>query len=184
MFNNAGTTDKYNPRIIDNKKSEFERVLGVDVVGVFLGMKHASRAMIAAKSGSIISTASVSSRVGGVTTHAYTAAKHAVAGLTKSAAAELGQFGIRVNAISPSALATPQAMNFLGLDEAAMESLANSVANLKHATLKTEDVANAALFLASDEGRYVSGHNLFVDGGFSVVNPSLHLFQYPDQDHK
>ena len=180
MFNNAGTTDEYKPRIIDNNTAEFERVLRVDVTGTFLGTKHAAQAMIPRRSGSIISTASISSYIGGVTTHAYTAAKHAVVGLTKNAAVELGQFGIRVNCLSPSALATPQATGFLGVDDEGLEKLANEVANLKHVTLKTEDVANAALFLASDEGRYVSGHNLLIDGGFSIVNPSFHLFQYPN----
>ncbi|XP_024026830.1 secoisolariciresinol dehydrogenase-like [Morus notabilis] len=181
MFNNAGIIDEYKPRIIDNKKADFERVLSVDVTGVFLGIKHAAQAMIPARSGSIIVTASMSSCVGGVATHALTAAKHAVVGLTKNVAVELGQFGIRVNSLSPSVVATPPAMTFLGVDhEEGVENLASSVANLKHVTLKAEDVANAALFLASDEGRYISGHNLVIDGGFSVVNPSFHMFQYPE----
>lgn len=181
MFNNAGIIDPNNARIIDNEKSDFERVLSVNVTGVFLGIKHAAQAMIPARSGSIISTASISSYIGGVTPHAYTCSKHAVLGLTRNAAVELGQFGIRVNCLSPYAVATFQAMSLLGLDKEGLEKVSYSLANLKHVTLKAEDVANAALFLASDEARYISGHNLFIDGGFSIVNPSFHMFQYPDQ---
>ncbi|XP_062109785.1 secoisolariciresinol dehydrogenase-like [Humulus lupulus] len=181
MINNAGTGDEYKPRIIDNHKADFERVLSVNVTGVFLGIKHAAHAMISAKGGgSIISTGSVSSCLGGTASHAYTCSKHAVVGLTRNAAVELGQFGIRVNCVSPYGVATPKIKNYLGLSEEGVESMFGAVANLKHVTLKAEDIANAALFLASEEGRYVSGLNLIVDGGFSVVNPSFTMFQYPD----
>jgi NAD(P)-dependent dehydrogenase (short-subunit alcohol dehydrogenase family) len=180
MFNNAGIVDENKTRIIDNEKADFERVLSVNVTGVFLGIKHASQAMIPARSGSIISTSSISSYVGGAASHAYTCSKHAVLGLTKNAAVELGQFGIRVNCLSPYALATPLATKFVGVDDEGLENVMNSLANLKGVTLKVEDVANAALYFASDESRYVSGHNLLIDGGFSIVNPSFHMFQYPD----
>ncbi|KAI4300594.1 hypothetical protein L6164_033953 [Bauhinia variegata] len=182
MFNNAGIVDPNKTRIIDNEKADFERVLSVNVTGVFLGMKHAAQAMIPARSGSIISTASVSSSVGGAGTHAYCAAKHAVVGLTKNAAVELGQFGIRVNCLSPYTVATPLAVNFVeSNDIEELENTSNSLANLKGVTLKTDDVANAALYFGSDESKYVSGHNLLIDGGFSIVNPSFHMFQYPNQ---
>ncbi|KAJ6749992.1 hypothetical protein OIU85_000602 [Salix viminalis] len=139
--------------------ADFERVLKTNVTGVFLGIKHAARVMIPARGGTIISTAR----------------------LTRNAAAELGQFGIRVNCLSPYALATPLARKFIGIDDDdVLETAMNSFANLKAVTLKTEDVANAALYLASDEGRYISGHNLFIDGGFSVQNPTFQMFQYPD----
>lgn len=180
MFNNAGIADENKARIIDNEKADFERVLSVNVTGVFLGIKHASQAMIPARSGCIISTSSISSYVGGAASYAYTCSKHAVLGLTKNAAVELGQFGIRVNCLSPYALATPLATKFVGVDDETLENMMNSLANLKGVTLKAEDVANAALFLASDESRYVSGHNLLIDGGFSIVNPSFNMFQYPD----
>ncbi|KAK9290716.1 hypothetical protein L1049_008890 [Liquidambar formosana] len=180
MFNNAGIADENKPRIIDNEKADFERVLSINVTGVFLGIKHAARVMIPAKSGSIISSASVSSYVGGAASHAYCCSKHAVLGLTKNAAVELGQFGIRVNCLAPYALATPLATSFVKLKDEELEHVMNSLANLKGVTLKAIDVANAALYLASDEARYVSGHNLFIDGGFSIVNPSFHMFQYPD----
>ncbi|KAJ4705334.1 secoisolariciresinol dehydrogenase-like [Melia azedarach] len=180
MFNNAGIGGENKQRIIDNEKADFERVLKVNVTGVFLGIKHAARVMIPARSGSIISTASVSSVVGAAASHAYCCSKHAVLGLTRNAAVELGQFGIRVNCLSPFALATPLATKFVGLNDEDLENAMNTVANLKGVTLKAEDVANAAVYLASDEATYVSGHNLLIDGGFTIVNPSLGMFKYTD----
>ncbi|KAB2066312.1 hypothetical protein ES319_A09G151800v1 [Gossypium barbadense] len=180
MFNNAGIADADKARIIDYDKSDFYRVLSVNVTGVFLGIKHAARVMVPARSGSIISASSVSSTVGAAATHAYCASKHAVLGLTRNAAVELGQFGIRVNCLSPYALATPLATGFVGVNDEELEKAMSALANLKGVYLKAEDVANAALYLASEEGRYVSGHNLFIDGGFTVVNPSFRMFQYPD----
>ncbi|XWS56041.1 hypothetical protein CRYUN_Cryun09bG0052500 [Craigia yunnanensis] len=180
MFNNAGIAYPNKARIIDNEKSDFERVLSVNVTGVFLGIKHAARVMIPARSGSIISTSSISSILAASATHAYCASKHAVVGLTRNAAVELGQFGIRVNCLSPYALATPLATEFMGLNDEELEKRMGLRANLKGVYLKAEDVANAALYLASEDGRYVSGHNLIIDGGFSIVNSSLNMFQYPD----
>ncbi|CAB4317460.1 unnamed protein product [Prunus armeniaca] len=153
MFNNAGIVDDNKARIIDNEKADFERVLSVNVTGVFLGIKHAAQVMIPARAGSIISTASIT--------------------------VELGQFGIRVNCLSPYALVTPLARNFVGLEDEEMENTMSALANLKGVTLKAVDVANAALYLASDEARYISGHNLLIDGAFSIVNPSFNMFQYP-----
>ncbi|GLT94756.1 hypothetical protein SLE2022_124820 [Rubroshorea leprosula] len=180
MFNNAGIADENKPRIIDNEKSDFERVLSVNVTGVFLGIKHAARVMVPARSGCIISTASISSAIGAAASHAYAASKHAVLGLTRNAAVELGQFGIRVNCLAPYGCSTPLSRKFVGVDDEELEKTMSLLANLKGVTLKTEDIANAALFLASEEARYVSGHNLFIDGGFSIYNPSFHMFQYPD----
>jgi NAD(P)-dependent dehydrogenase (short-subunit alcohol dehydrogenase family) len=181
MFNNAGIADESKARIIDNEKVDFERVLQTNVTGVFLGIKHAARVMIPGRNGTIISTASVSSKVGAAASHAYCCSKHAVLGLTKNAAVELGQFGIRVNCLSPYALATPLAKQVIGLDDEQLENLMHAFGTLKGVTLQAEDVANAALYLASDEARYVSGHNLFIVGGFTIQNPSFRMFQYPEE---
>lgn len=180
MFNNAGIPGQNKARIIDNTKEDFERVLSVHVTGTFLGIKHASQAMIPARSGCIISTASISSNMGGSASHGYTCAKHAVLGLTRNAAVELGQFGIRVNCVAPFACVTPLATSFTGLTGDQLEEAMRGFANLKGVTFKAEDIANAVLFLASEEARYISGHNLFLDGGFSIVNPSINVFRYPD----
>ncbi|KAK9058688.1 hypothetical protein SSX86_023530 [Deinandra increscens subsp. villosa] len=180
MFCNAGIIDPNKQRIMDNEKSDFERVISVNITGVFLSMKHAARVMVPARGGSIISTASIASNLGGATSHAYCCAKHAVVGLTKNLAVELGQFGIRVNCLSPYGLATPLATGFFGPEGEEFENLMNQLSNLKGVTLRTDDVAKAALFLVSDEAKYISGQNLFIDGGVSIVNGSFNMFKYPE----
>ncbi|XP_008798880.1 secoisolariciresinol dehydrogenase-like [Phoenix dactylifera] len=179
MFNNAGIIDAGKP-ITDTALSDFHKVIDVIVTGAFLGTKHAARVMVPAGRGSIISTASVASVIGGVGTHAYTAAKHAVAGLTRSAAVELGRFGVRVNCVSPYAVATRLAVEFARIDEKVFEEAMSKFATLQGTLLKPEDVAMAVLYLASDESKYVSGHNLMVDGGYSIVNRALLSFDPSD----
>ncbi|KAI3683675.1 hypothetical protein L1987_84187 [Smallanthus sonchifolius] len=170
VFNNAGIVDPAKASITDNKKEDFDRVLSVNVAGVFLGMKHAARVMVPARSGSIISMSSIASEVSGITPHAYTCSKHAIVGLTKNLAVELGQFGIRVNCLSPYGMFTPMAYNSGKIDRKTFENILNSYGNLKGVTLTTDDVANAALFLASNDAKYISGHNLHVDGGFCLAS--------------
>ncbi|KAB5561633.1 hypothetical protein DKX38_006590 [Salix brachista] len=174
MFNNAGILETPKPNILDNDKAEFEKVIGVNIVGAFLGTKHAARVMIPARRGSIISTASVCGTIGGVATHAYTSSKHGVIGLMRNTAVELGQHGIRVNCVSPYVVWTPLARNLLKLNDDEEEKRVYS--NLKDAVLKAEDIAEAVLFLGSDESKYVSGLNLIVDGGFTIVNPGFCMF--------
>ncbi|GJW91681.1 secoisolariciresinol dehydrogenase-like protein, partial [Tanacetum coccineum] len=147
--------------ILENNVSDFERVLSINVTGVFLGTKHAARVMIPARGGSIISIGSIASTVGGNTSHAYTSSKHAVAGLIKNVAAELGEFGIRVNCVSPHFLLTPATMPIV---KKYPDLYTNVYSNLKGIELKEQDVAEATLFLASDESKYISGHNLAIDG--------------------
>lgn len=183
MVNNAGVSGPPCSDIRNFELSVFESVFNVNVKGVFLGMKHAARVMIPLKKGSIVSLCSVASAMGGVGPHAYVGSKHAVSGLTKNVAAELGKHNIRVNCVSPYAVATSLALAHLPEDErteAAMDGFRSFVgrhANLQGVELTTHDVANAVLFLASDEARYISGDNLMVDGGFSCVNHLLRVFR-------
>lgn len=175
MFNNAGIAGSY-PKlnILDITQSEFEEIIKVNLIGPFLGTKHAARVMIPAKQGSIITTASTCSVLGGGAPHAYTSSKHGIVGLTRNTAVELGKYGIRVNCVSPHVISTPLVKNFLKLDD---EGVSKFYSNLKGASCKVEDVANAALFLASDDSKFISGHNLVVDGGFTIMNPGFCMFE-------
>jgi NAD(P)-dependent dehydrogenase (short-subunit alcohol dehydrogenase family) len=188
MYNNAGICDALIQSAAEYDMEQFDRVMSVNVRGVMLGIKHAARVMIPRKKGCIISTGSLASMIGGSASHSYTASKHAVIGLTKNGAAELGKYGIRVNAVSPSAVATPLGATILrgGADssspvsekeKATIEDHCNRIGNLQGPTLKVEDIAMAGLYLASDEAKYVSGHNLAVDGGLTVVNHSWGLYR-------
>ncbi|GFY97931.1 hypothetical protein Acr_12g0004720 [Actinidia rufa] len=171
MYNNAGIVDRPFGSILDTSKDDLDRVLQVNLVGSFLGAKHAARVMVPQHQGCILFTASACTAIGGLSTHAYTVSKHGILGLVKNLAAELGQFGIRVNCISPSGVLT----NLVPLTEAEKaqaEMMGAKLANLQGKILKAEDVAKSALFLASDDASYISGLNLLVDGGVSVVNPS------------
>ncbi|KAL6894316.1 hypothetical protein ACP4OV_008414 [Aristida adscensionis] len=183
MVNNAGVTGDKVTDIRDVDFAQVRRVFDINVHGVFLGMKHAARAMVPRRRGSIVSLASVASVIGGMGPHGYTASKHAVVGLTKSVAAELGRHGVRVNCVSPYAVPTALSMPHLPQGERAGDALRDFLAfvggeaNLKGVDLMPRDVAEAVLYLASDEARYVSAQNLMVDGGFTSVNNNLRAFE-------
>ncbi|CAK9180574.1 unnamed protein product [Ilex paraguariensis] len=174
MFNNAGISGNMDPRIMALDLDDFHKVFDVNVFGALLGAKHAARVMIPAKKGSILFTASTASVSSGFVPHAYKASKHAVVGLTQNLCVELGQYGIRVNCISPFAVPTPLMIKQLGLkDEQTAKEVVSESANLKEVMLGAEDVAEAAVYLGSDESKYVSGLNLVVDGGYTTTNPTI-----------
>ncbi|KAF2307769.1 hypothetical protein GH714_031571 [Hevea brasiliensis] len=160
MFNNAGTTGKPYYTILSTEHEDFRRVFDVNVYGGFLGAKHASRVMIPEKKGCILFTASVTSAMYGGA-YAYTASKHAVVGLTKNLAVELGQYGLRVNCISPGALPTGLTTS-AAMDPTQVQKWFAAMSNLKGPILNANDVAEAALYLASDDSKYVTGFNLLV----------------------
>nr|XP_048336348.1 short-chain dehydrogenase reductase 3b-like [Ziziphus jujuba var. spinosa] len=173
LFSNAGIIGPISS-ILELDIQGFHNTMATNVVGVASTIKHASRAMVARNiRGSIICTTSVSASLGGTGPHAYTTSKHALVGLVRSACSELGVHGIRVNSISPFGVATPLACRAFNLEPHEVEANSSAIANLKGIVLKATHIAEAALFLASDESAYISGHNLVVDGGFTVVNHSF-----------
>ena len=145
------------------------RTLAVDLRGVFLGIKHAGRAMVGRGRGSIINTASGAAHFAGSTPHAYAAAKGAVLQLTRSAAMELGEKGIRVNSISPGMFFTRIYSSRVPAEHRAAvrnffaEGTARS--NPLHRMGEPIEVAHTALWLASDESSYVNAEDIVVDGG-------------------
>ena len=170
MFNNAGIVGAVGP-IDTTPTGEWKATLDILLNGVFYGVKHAARVMKLQGSGAIVSMSSTAGILGGLGPHTYTAAKHAVIGLTKSAGAELCRFGIRVNCISPAGMATPMVANVSTGDPAAIEETKRNLAAaspLKGRPGLAEDVANAALWLASDESGYTNGHTLTTDAGITT----------------
>ena len=167
MFNCAGIVGAVGP-MATTPADEWKLTIDIMVNGVFYGMKHASRHMKEAGSGSIISMSSTAGVMGGLGPHAYTAAKHAVVGMTKNLAAEVGGFGVRVNCIAPAGMATPMVAEVITGDHHNLDDTIAALAEgspLKGRAGLAEDVANAALWLASDESGYTSGLTLTVDAG-------------------
>jgi NAD(P)-dependent dehydrogenase (short-subunit alcohol dehydrogenase family) len=167
FYNNAGIEGDIGP-ITEYSLEMFRRVLDVNVVGVFLGLKHVLPVMLKQNKGSIINTASIAGLIGSPHLSAYSASKHAVIGLTKTAAQECGATGVRVNCVCPGPI-----------DGRMMDTIMEG-RNPGHASLVRErlvertpagrlglaaEVASIVAFLASDEASYVSGSAYTVDGG-------------------
>ena len=172
LFNNAGYAG-VGGRIEQIPVDGFDETIAVLVRGVFLGMKHAAPVMKRQGAGSIISTASVAGLRTGLGPHIYSAAKAAVIQLTRSVAMELGESGVRVNCICPGGIATPIFGKAFGLpperaDETIplMKGVLETLQPIQRSGLP-EDIAQAALWLASDDSSFVNGHALVVDGGLS-----------------
>jgi NAD(P)-dependent dehydrogenase (short-subunit alcohol dehydrogenase family) len=176
IFNNAGAAGVTGSiEAIDAEG--FDDTMALLVRGVFFGIKHAAPVMRRQGSGSIISTASVAGVLGGWGPHVYSAAKAAVIQLTRSIAMELAASGVRVNCICPGAIATPIFGTSLGLSRDAAERGADLLADVLAAVHplgragRPEDIAGAALWLASDESSLVTGQALVVDGGITAGRP-------------
>jgi len=191
LMNNAGRGSQF-AAIADVDLGQFDAVIAVNLRAVLAGMKYAARIMAVQGTGSIINVASVNGVRAGLGGHYYSAAKAASIHLTCCAAMELGEKGIRVNSISPGMIATGGFGKYMDMQpdeadehpeyaEAAITSVARRWQPLQYAG-RVDDIAQAALFLASDASRFVTGHNLVVDGGISAgwpiaaVRPDRELF--------
>jgi len=173
LFNNAGGPAQTGG-IEGLEVEHFDAAMATLVRSVMLGMKHVAPHMKEQGSGSIINNGSIAGRLAGFSTSVvYGAAKAAVIHLTKCVAMELGESGIRVNSISPGAIATGIFAKALGLPTEAAEKTAAVIRDLSKAAQPIpraglpEDIAHAAVFLASDESGFINGHDLVVDGAIT-----------------
>jgi 3alpha(or 20beta)-hydroxysteroid dehydrogenase len=167
LFNNAGISG---PRttILDYPEAEFDRVMAVNVRGVFLGIQHAGNAMKERGKGAIVNTSSIVGFTGGRNINAYTASKHAVIGLTKAAAVELAPSNIRVNAVCPSPTATEMMFKLereLAPDDPISIRAAFASSSPMNRYGEPGEVAAAVAWLCSDGASYVTGIALPIDGG-------------------
>ena len=174
-FNNAGNSGDPSP-IVEATSAGFDSTLALLARSVVLGHKHAAKQMIKqGGGGSIISTSSAAGLQGGWSSPAYTAAKHAVIGIVRQAAVELGGFGIRSNAVAPGLTMTPIMAKGFGIalerSEEFVEFLAGRVADVQPIGRagRPADIAKAVAFLASDDAEFITGSVLTVDGGATAV---------------
>ncbi|MGH2597781.1 MAG: SDR family NAD(P)-dependent oxidoreductase [Dehalococcoidia bacterium] len=166
LFNNAGIAGE-SGRLAEQSEASWQRVLDINLTGVYLGMRHAIPVMLERGGGSIISTASVAGMVGFAGAAAYCAAKAGVISLTRVAAVEYARWNIRVNCICPGVVETPLLAEIYGGDvEADRPRLLRRQPLPRFGT--PEDIAQMALYLASDESAYVTGAAMVVDGGYTA----------------
>jgi NAD(P)-dependent dehydrogenase (short-subunit alcohol dehydrogenase family) len=181
LFNNAGTPS-HRGGVADIDLADFDATIAVHVRGVLAGMKYAAPIMARQESGSIINTASINGVRAGFAGLDYSTAKAAVIHLTRCAAVELGERGVRVNSLSPGPVLTGIFGKGAGLDgnvaddepDAMQSAFAEVLPRWQplRGMATMDDIAQAALFLASDASRFVNGHDLVVDGGITAGRPA------------
>jgi NAD(P)-dependent dehydrogenase (short-subunit alcohol dehydrogenase family) len=166
VINNAGIAEE-GQLLADTDDAQFDRIMGVNVKGVWLCMKYALRQMSKQGSGAIVNVASVAGLVGSPTRAVYTASKHAVVGLTKAAALEYARAGIRINSLCPGGVRTPLLARTIEREPQNEKKLksAHPIGRFAEAA----EIANAALWLCSEQSSFVTGHQLAVDGGLTAI---------------
>ncbi|MBV8834474.1 MAG: SDR family oxidoreductase [Acidobacteriaceae bacterium] len=165
-FNNAGVMARIAPTA-DSTREEWDRVIGINLRGVWSCMKYELRHMERQGSGAIVNNASVGALTGNPGIGSYIASKHGVVGLTRTAALEYIKHGIRVNAVNPGLIDTQIARDVVSGDEHAYEDIAKHVPIARAG--RPEEIASAVLWLCSRGASYVVGHALTVDGGMTVL---------------
>lgn len=165
-FNNAGIEEE-SQQLADCEEALFDRIINVNVKGTFLCMKYEIRQMLKQGAGAIVNTASVAGLVGAPLQPAYAASKHAVVGMTKTAGAEYGRAGIRINSVCPGIIRTEMMGRALEREPKRQKFVQNvhPIGRIGEA----EEIANAVLWLCSGAASFVVGHQLAVDGGLTVV---------------
>lgn len=165
-FNNAGVMARIAPTA-DSTREDWDRVIGINLRGVWSCMKYELRQMERQGSGAIVNNASVGALTGNPGIGSYIASKHGVVGLTRTAALEYIEHGIRVNAVNPGLIDTQIARDVVSGDEQAYDEIA------KHVPIgragRPEEIASAVLWLCSSRASYVVGHALTVDGGMTIA---------------
>lgn len=166
FVNNAGIPGQENGLLAECSTDNFRELLETNVLGLFYGMKYATQAMLQTGGGAIVNLASIAGAHGIPHAAQYSASKHAVVGLTKSAAVEYATHGIRVNAIAPGAIKT-DILN-TAIAAGAYDETSIAAMHPMNRLGTPEDIANGIVYLASDASPFMTGHMLFVDGGFSA----------------
>ncbi|KTG07513.1 SDR family oxidoreductase [Haloferax profundi] len=163
--NNAGIEGKVGS-MAEMELEDFQRVIDINLTGVFLSMKYEIPRLLERGGGAIVNTASVAGMTGGPNLSHYYAAKHGVIGLTRSAALEVATENVRVNAVCPGVIETPMIERFTQGDEDAKSGLLEDepIGRLG----KPEEIASAVVYLCSDDASFVTGHPMVVDGGYVV----------------
>ncbi len=168
-FNNAGVEEVLGLQTHQKSEEEYRKVFDVNVLGVLLAMKYEIPLMLKNGGGSIINNASVAGSVGMGTVGIYVASKHAVIGLTKSAALEYGKQGIRVNTVSPAAIDTDMFDRFVSAGGSKEETKAHLSSLHPIGRIgKREEIASSVLFLGGPASSFITGTDLKVDGGFTA----------------
>ena len=162
IFNNAGISG-YAANTADAELEAWNKILSINLTGVFLGMKYAIPAILKSGGGSVINMSSIAGERGVEDEQIYCASKGGVLAMTRATAVEYAKKGIRVNCISPGSIMTEMVA---ALTPEAQERLIELIPQNRRG--KLEEVAHAALFLAADECQHVIGHNLVVDGGWEI----------------
>ncbi|MCW2387299.1 NAD(P)-dependent dehydrogenase (short-subunit alcohol dehydrogenase family) [Sphingobium sp. B11D3B] len=166
FFNNAGIEGPQ-AAITDYPTAAFSRIFEVNVLGVFLGLKYVLPEMQRQKSGAIINTSSIAGLVGAANMSGYIMSKHAVLGLSRTAALEAAPFGVRVNSVHPGFIESRMLTDIVHRLGAPDTDAFSATVPLKRLG-SVDEIAKAVAFLASDESSYMTGHAMVLDGGLTV----------------